>query len=94
MYPNNQLTNINQEEEKIDIAGLFQKALSKWYIFLFFGMIGVAGAYLYIQADQQIYQVETTLLIQNNEKGYDISHNILVWMRGVFFIHRCFEHKS
>lgn len=74
MYTENQFSKINQEEEKVDIIGLFQKALSKWYLFLFFGVLGVSGAYVYTKNVQPFFEVQTTLLIQNEESGFNIGN--------------------
>ena len=60
----NQFGEIIQEDEGLDFVNLFQKALSLWYLFLIFGLIGVSGAYVYTKIEQTLYEVETTLIIK------------------------------
>ena len=65
---------MDQEEEKVDLLGLFQKALSKWYLFLLFGILGLSGGYFFSKSKQPVYEVETTLLIQDDPGTSEIGN--------------------
>src|SRR5690606_30015180 len=75
MYYNSlQLKNHYQEDNRIDLMELLNKILDKWYIFLICACIGVLGAYLYSKTSQEEYQIETTILIHEQEQGYGLQN--------------------
>jgi capsular exopolysaccharide synthesis family protein len=70
-------TNIQQSinnNDTIDIRELIFKYLRKWYWFVLSVLICLFVAYIYIKITTPKYQVESTLLLRNNEKSsFDLS---------------------
>ncbi len=64
----------NQEEDRIDLVDLLNKVLDKWFIFLICALIGVTVSYFYSKIFQNKYQVETTILIQNENQASNVKN--------------------
>src|ERR1035437_9299238 len=66
------------EEEKPEQPSDFNKIanllLRQWYWFLFFGILGLAGAYAYNQIRIQQYLVNTSILIPEKESAIDMKN--------------------
>ncbi len=67
---NNDLDNLfDQEEESIDLRALVWRYLRKWYLFVFFLFIALAGAFLYLRYTRPIYEVSSVMMIKDEKKG-------------------------
>jgi tyrosine-protein kinase Etk/Wzc len=62
-----------EQEESINLRKLFFKMLTYWYYFIIALAIAFACAYLYSKFTIPVYNVSTTLLIEENKKGASLS---------------------
>ncbi len=80
-YPKAILLNSNLEDtsdHQIDYWGLLNKwVLSKWYIYLIFGVIGLGLAYYFYKKQQPVYGIIAKLLIRERDQNYGPSEDFL-----------------
>ncbi|NEW83324.1 MAG: polysaccharide biosynthesis tyrosine autokinase [Mariniphaga sp.] len=62
----------NSRQEGIDFKKLTYILVKQWHLFLLFGILGLAGAYLYTKSVNQNYQVSTSILVTENLNQIDI----------------------
>ena len=76
MNNNTQSTPLNQpeQEESIDIKRLFFLILRRWYWLIICFILGVAGAYLYSSYQDQIYEVNTSIIVPEDNKSFDLKN--------------------
>ncbi len=59
----------NSQNDTINLKALFNKVLSRWYLFMIFLPIALGVAYLYLRFTPKVYEVKASLLINSNEKN-------------------------
>jgi capsular exopolysaccharide synthesis family protein len=55
-------------EEQIDPRAILVKLLSKWYLFVFFGFLGLVSGYIYYRISDSQFEASTTMLLSNDSK--------------------------
>jgi capsular exopolysaccharide synthesis family protein len=58
------------QEDSIDFKGILYKFFSRWYYFVIAGILAYGFAKIYIQYQEPIYRVSTTLLIKDESNAY------------------------
>lgn len=61
-----------EQQEAGNIKKLFYSMLARWYWFLLFGMLGVAGGYVYTKLTKPTFSVSNSILIPQESKGLDM----------------------
>ncbi|MDZ7776200.1 MAG: polysaccharide biosynthesis tyrosine autokinase [Bacteroidales bacterium] len=68
---NEDLRNLNeisqQQEETIDFKALFFKIINNWYLFVITVFIALAVAFLFNKYSKTVYEVSTTVLVQDEQ---------------------------
>ncbi len=57
-----------QQDDSIDLVAIFFRLLSFWYLFGIAIIIAFAGAYLFTKFNKSIYEVKTTILVDEKNK--------------------------
>lgn len=58
-------------EEKLNLRGIALQVLSKWYLFVLFGLMGLAGSYLHSRYSVSSYQVDATIFVPRVSEGIE-----------------------
>jgi len=67
----------NTKEHEIDLKSWFFKFRAKWYLFVIFGVISLAAAYVYIKSSERIYKFSATLLLGDQHTGSKKAQELL-----------------
>ncbi|RIJ47623.1 polysaccharide biosynthesis tyrosine autokinase [Maribellus luteus] len=70
------------QEDEIDIKRLIFLVLGKWYWLAICLFLGLAGAYFYVKYTPKKFQVDTSLLVTNEQKGLDVQNMFMESMMG------------
>jgi len=70
------------QEDEIDIKRLIFLLLGKWYWLAICLFLGVAGAYFVVKYTPKKFQVDTSLLVVNDNKGLDLENMFMEKMMG------------
>jgi capsular exopolysaccharide synthesis family protein len=62
---------IVSREEKVDIQAIVACLLQRWYLFIIFGLAGLAGGILYVRYSTGSYQVKATLFVPRLATGIE-----------------------
>jgi len=68
-------TNHSFEEEEIDLTRILNIAVDKWYLFVVFVCLGVILSYTYVWYAQPIFEMQATVLV--DDESNDVSQSIL-----------------
>jgi uncharacterized protein involved in exopolysaccharide biosynthesis len=66
-------TGLTEEDEDIDISGIFHKYLPYWPVFIVLLVISMGAAYFYLRYTVPIYEVSANILVKDEKKGIDES---------------------
>lgn len=61
-----------QQDDEIDLKRLFYLLIRRWYWLLVFTILGASAAYLYSRFSHQKYQIDTTIVVPEKNKGLDL----------------------
>ncbi len=56
------------QNDTVNLKSLFGKIISRWYLFVIFLPLAIAGAYLYMRFTPKIYEVKASILIDDKSK--------------------------
>lgn len=60
---------LGNNNKELDIKALIGKLLAKWYLYVIFVPICILLAVVYVKRSSPVYEINTTLLIDDNEKN-------------------------
>jgi capsular exopolysaccharide synthesis family protein len=79
---NNQPYNTIEQDDEIDLKRLLFLLLRKWYWLVMGLFLGITGAYLFVKYTPDKYQVNTSLLVTDESKGFDLENLFMDGMMG------------
>ncbi|WP_320113066.1 polysaccharide biosynthesis tyrosine autokinase [Draconibacterium orientale] len=79
---NKQPYNTIEQDDEIDIKRLLYLLLRKWYWLALGLFLGVSGAYLFVKYTPDKFQVNTSLLVTDDSKGFDLENLFMDGMMG------------
>jgi len=79
---NNQPYNTIEQDDEIDLKRLLFLLIRKWYWLVMGLFLGITGAYLFVKYTPDKYQVNTSLLVTDESKGFDLENLFMDGMMG------------
>jgi tyrosine-protein kinase Etk/Wzc len=67
MQPTSKMNHGTAHEDKVDLVKLMTKLRPYWYIFVIASLIGLTGAYLINSLKTRVYQINSSILIQEDK---------------------------
>ena len=73
-----QYNQYGNNDDTINIRELFQKCLRKWHWFVLATIIAFFAAFIYIKSSEMKYQVQTVILLRNDNSSLGISQMSMI----------------